>query len=599
MSDKFRIPITAITVVSTSVLLAISAGIVLYLGFNQAVNNTQRLWADQAEAIIGSMEQSLEFQLNPVRDQALWVAEDVKDLSDLSAYDDYMLGTLAAIPQVAGVALVTSAGQTRRWHRDSREIIDEDWSKRTEIRQWIDSVEADRTSAWRTPIWVEQPVGTATLLHDIPIYTNQGEFIGVFAQIVTIAELSSVISRKHTKTGLTPFILYNKNYVLAHPMLISGTQQLLSSTQVLPSIDAFDDIILSRIWTPDDPVDFFSGALTDIEANGVYWGDKFYIYMHRNSMAFGPVPWTIGAYINTSLAGDGIFKNLINAVLGGLIVLFIAILASVYIGHKVGQPVKAIAIAAKAVESGDLETVPGLEKNWIREIDDANHAFNNMIHGLKERELIRKTLGRFVPEEVASSLLDGGGKITPQQTQATILFCDIESFTQLTETLGPTKIATVLNAYFSDMVTQLEQYGGVVTQFQGDAILATFNVPVTDPQHAANAIRAARKMLNHVKQRRFSGQQLNIRIGINSGIVFAGAIGAEGRLNYTVHGDAVNLAARLEAMNKEFGTRLLVSENTKALTDQFDLRKLGETSVRGQSNTINIYTLPEFMANQP
>ena len=599
MSDKFRIPITAITVVSTSVLLAISAGIVLYLGFNQAVNNTQRLWADQAEAIIGSMEQSLEFQLNPVRDQALWVAEDVKDLSDLSAYDDYMLGTLAAIPQVAGVALVTSAGQTRRWHRDSREIIDEDWSKRTEIRQWIDSVEADRTSAWRTPIWVEQPVGTATLLHDIPIYTNQGEFIGVFAQIVTIAELSSVISRKHTKTGLTPFILYNKNYVLAHPMLISGTQQLLSSTQVLPSIDAFDDIILSRIWTPDDPVDFFSGALTDIEANGVYWGDKFYIYMHRNSMAFGPVPWTIGAYINTSLAGDGIFKNLINAVLGGLIVLFIAILASVYIGHKVGQPVKAIAIAAKAVESGDLETVPGLEKNWIREIDDANHAFNNMIHGLKERELIRKTLGRFVPEEVASSLLDGGGKITPQQTQATILFCDIESFTQLTETLGPTKIAKVLNAYFSDMVTQLEQYGGVVTQFQGDAILATFNVPVTDPQHAANAIRAARKMLNHVKQRRFSGQQLNIRIGINSGIVFAGAIGAEGRLNYTVHGDAVNLAARLEAMNKEFGTRLLVSENTKALTDQFDLRKLGETSVRGQSNNINIYTLPEFMANQP
>ena len=205
MSDKFRIPITAITVVSTSVLLAISAGIVLYLGFNQAVNNTQRLWADQAEAIIGSMEQSLEFQLNPVRDQALWVAEDVKDLSDLSAYDDYMLGTLAAIPQVAGVALVTSAGQTRRWHRDSREIIDEDWSKRTEIRQWIDSVEADRTSAWRTPIWVEQPVGTATLLHDIPIYTNQGEFIGVFAQIVTIAELSSVISRKHTKNWINTF----------------------------------------------------------------------------------------------------------------------------------------------------------------------------------------------------------------------------------------------------------------------------------------------------------------------------------------------------------------------------------------------------------
>ncbi len=593
MTEKFRIPITAVTVVSTSLLLAISVGIVLYLGFNQAANNTQQLWADQAEAIISSMEQSLESQLNPVQDQALWVAEDINDLSNLSTFDDYMMGTLAAIPQLAGIALVTKAGQSRRWHRDSRQIIDEDWSQRSEIMQWIDSVEVDSRSTWRSPIWVEKPVGTATLLHDIPLFSNQGEFIGVFAQIITIAELSSVISRKHTETGLTPFILYNKDYVLAHPMLISSTRQLQTGTQVLPSIDSFDDIILSRIWTPDDTVDFFSSALTDIEANGVHWGKKFYIYVHRNSMAFGPVPWTIGTYINTSLAGDGVLESLVNAILGGLMVLFISILASVYIGYKVRQPVKAIAIAAKAVKNGDLEAIPDLAENRIREIDDANHAFNNMVQGLKERELIRKTLGRFVPEEVASSLLDGGGNITPRQTEASILFCDIEAFTHLTEILGPTKIAEVLNAFFSDMVAQLEQYGGVVTQFQGDAILATFNVPISDSQHAANAIHAAREMLNHVEQRLFAGQQLNVRIGINSGIVFAGAIGAEGRLNYTVHGDAVNLAARLESMNKEFGTRLLVSENTMKLTDKFDLRKLGQISVRGQSNSINIYTLPE------
>ena len=593
MSDKFRIPIAAITVVSTSVLLAISVGIVLYLGFNQATSNTQRLWADQAEAIIGSIEQSLELQLNPIRAQAHWVAEDIKDLSRLSDYDDYMLGTLAAIPQVAGIALVTTEGQSRRWHRNSRQVIDEDWSNRKEIMQWLDQVKSGSTSAWRTPIWVEQPVGSTTLLHDIPIYSDDREFIGVFAQIVTIAELSSVISHKHAKAGLTPFILYNKDFVLAHPLLINRHQQPLSDTQVLPSIESFDDIILSRIWAPDDNAGFFSARLTDIKASGVFWGDKYYIYMHRNSMAYGPAPWTIGTYINTSIAGDGIFENLLKAVSGGLLVLVIAILASVYIGHKVGQPVKAIAIAAAAVEAGNLKSVPRLEKNNIREIDDANNAFNNMVEGLRERELIRKTLGRFVPEKVASSLLDGGGKITPQQTDATILFCDIASFTELTETLGPTKITEVLNAYFSNMVAQLEQYGGVVTQFQGDAILATFNVPINDPEHATNAIHAARIMLNQTKQQQFAGQVLDIRIGINSGIVFAGAIGAEGRLNYTVHGDAVNLAARLEAMNKEFGTRLLVSENTQRLTDQFDLKKLGETSVRGQSSSISIYTLAE------
>ena len=121
--------------------------------------------------------------------------------------------------------------------------------------------------------------------------------------------------------------------------------------------------------------------------------------------------------------------------------------------------------------------------------------------------------------------------------------------------------------------------------------MATFNVPINNPDHASDAIQAAIKMLTHVKQTSFAEQDLNIRIGINSGSVFAGSIGAEGRLNYTVHGDTVNLAARLEAMNKEYGTRLLVSENTRQLTEQFDLRKLGETSVRGQTRTINVYTI--------
>jgi len=594
VGTKFRVPVTAITVVSTSILLAISVGSALYLGFNRAAQSTQQLWAGQSEALIGSMEQSLAARLDPIQGQALWIAQDVTDLSNLSDYDDYMLGTLAATPQLAGVALITRQGQIRRWHREDREIISSDWSDRPWMTQWLNQVKAENHATWRDPIWVEQPVAATTLLHDIPIYNVDGEFIGVFAQIVTISELSNVISRQHTETGLTPFILYDKKYVLGHPMLINKTQLSQSSSQVLQSINEFDDIILSRIWTPDDSADFYSGALTDIEANGVFWGDKFYIYLYRDINKYGSAPWTVGAYLNTSLIDDNEFESLITAVSGGVIVLFLAILASIWIGHRVGRPIKAIAAAARMVESGDLHSIPQLGKNRIREIDDANNAFNNMTQGLRERELIRKTLGRFVPEEVASSLLDDGGKITPRQTEATILFCDIESFTQLTESLGPVKIADVLNAYFSAMVHILEQFQGVVTQFQGDAILATFNVPVSDPDHATNAIHAAVNMLKLVDRNRFSGEQLNIRIGINSGTVFAGAIGAEGRLNYTVHGDAVNLAARLESLNKEFSTRLIVSDNTQKLTSSFEFKELGETTVRGQSLAVKLYTLPHL-----
>jgi class 3 adenylate cyclase len=279
------------------------------------------------------------------------------------------------------------------------------------------------------------------------------------------------------------------------------------------------------------------------------------------------------------------------ALFAGLAVLLFAIIASVIVGHRVSSPVKAIARAADAVDAGALDTVEPLGGSHIRELDDASGAFNNMVNGLREREVIRDTLGRFVPEKVASSLLAGGGSIPVQQAEATILFCDIEGFTQLTETLGPVKIVDVLNAFFSAMVDILEQHGGVVTQFQGDAILATFNVPVADANHARNAIQAAQEMLDCVAANEFDGETLNIRIGINTGSVVAGAIGAKGRLNYTVHGDAVNLAARLEALNKEYGSRLLISESTAAQTDEFELSRIGEVTVRGQTKATSLFTL--------
>jgi len=131
MSVRYRIPITAITVFGTSSLLALSIGIVLYLGFNQAAQSTVQLWADRADTLIDAMEQSLDARLGPIRDQANWVARDIRDLSDMPSYDEYMYGVLAATPQVAGVALITADGNARRWHRDERKAITEDWSVTT------------------------------------------------------------------------------------------------------------------------------------------------------------------------------------------------------------------------------------------------------------------------------------------------------------------------------------------------------------------------------------------------------------------------------------------------------------------------------------
>ena len=167
MSSRYRIPIIAITVFGVSALLAVSVGIVLYLGFSQAAQTTRQLWADQAETLIDTIESNLEERLYPVRDQALWVADDVTDLSDLAALDDYFFGVLAATPQVAGIAVISADGHSRRWHRDSRSAIDEDWSTRAWIHEYIEQVKMDNSASWREPIFTDT-LNSSTLLAASP-----------------------------------------------------------------------------------------------------------------------------------------------------------------------------------------------------------------------------------------------------------------------------------------------------------------------------------------------------------------------------------------------------------------------------------------------
>ena len=584
MSAKYRIPITAITVFGTSSLLALTVAIALYLGFSQAAESTLKQLAGNATTLIDSMEQSIEARLAPVRDQARWVANDVRDLSNLAAMDDYMFGSLAATPQVAGVAIITPDGNSRRWQREGRLAIDEDWSQKPWIEEYLDLVKNAQSPTWREPIFTET-VGASTLLHDTPLNDANGEFIGVFAQILTLKGLSTYLSREYAETGITPFVLYNRDFVLSHPTISIGSEQ-----QPLSKLDETGDPVLQRIWSPDDTDPFIARELVDTSASGVFRGDDFYLYLYRDIERYGPAPWTVGAYVNMSLRSTDWRDRIVGAMLAGIAVLVFAVLASIIVGRKVSVPIREIVDATNKVDSGELDAVDQLKGSHIREIDDAGRAFNNMVKGLREREVIRDTLGRFVPEKVASSLLAGGGSIPVQQTEATILFCDIEGFTHLTETLGPVKIVDVLNAFFSAMVDILEQHGGVVTQFQGDAILATFNVPVADANHARNAIQAAQQMLDCTTSSEFDGETLNIRIGINTGSVVAGAIGAKGRLNYTVHGDAVNLAARLEALNKEYGSRLLISESSAAQAEGIELSCIGEVTARGQSKSINLFT---------
>jgi PAS domain S-box-containing protein len=225
-----------------------------------------------------------------------------------------------------------------------------------------------------------------------------------------------------------------------------------------------------------------------------------------------------------------------------------------------------------------------------RKLEQAKEA---VIDSLRKRELMHETFGKFIPNAIVDRVIADAGILQPDLREATVLFSDIVGFTALTEHMDPRSIVHLLNEYFSLVTAPIESKGGVIHQFQGDAILATFNLPVQDSRHAANAVEAALEIQDTLDTYRFgSGSVLGTRIGINTGTMVAGTVGSSSRLGYTVHGDAVNLAARIEQENKRLGTRILITDATvREIGDEFQARAIGTISVPGRNKPVTVYTV--------
>ncbi len=260
-----------------------------------------------------------------------------------------------------------------------------------------------------------------------------------------------------------------------------------------------------------------------------------------------------------------------------------------FVTRSLLRPILALDRATSSIERNDLSVnVPVLSNDETGHMADG---FNRMVKGLRERALIRETFGRYVPERVAAAIVSSEGELAPRSATATILFVDIADFTRIAEHASPDQVVEILNEYFSAVVEPIEKNNGVITQFQGDALLATFNLPVKDKAHASSALRAGLAIHRICGERQFAGVALDVRIGIATGRVTAGNVGSDTRLTYTVHGDAVNLAARLEQLNKGLGTHLLVDEETvRRLGDQAPLEFVDEVKVRGRDSSVRIYT---------
>jgi len=276
-----------------------------------------------------------------------------------------------------------------------------------------------------------------------------------------------------------------------------------------------------------------------------------------------------------------------------LSVLVAATVSVFFTCRSITIPLQNIRIAMEQTSSGSNSARALVLTN--DEIGVVADSFNNMMGKINERKFIAETFGRYVPEGVAATIIENKGEYKPQYRLATILYTDIVGFTSLCEKLQPDEIASLLNEYFSLLSAIINKHGGIINQFQGDAMLVTYNVPAMDENHADGALLTAveiqETLADHIFRSRF---KMPTRIGINTGKVFAGIVGGQDRLNYTVHGDAVNIAARLEHLNKEYNTSILVSKATRLLLGEETRQKIrltpmGKLIVRGKTNEIRVF----------
>ena len=307
-------------------------------------------------------------------------------------------------------------------------------------------------------------------------------------------------------------------------------------------------------------------------------------------------------YVITSVSENSVFavinKTTYRIILFSLAVLFAAIIIIRIFSNNITNPIADLVDASAKIERGEFEL--DIEPRTKDEIGLLTSSFIQMGKGLAEREKLMVSFSKFTNKTIAQKAASGELALGGENRNATIFFSDIRSFTAMSETMQPKEVVEFLNAYMTRMVECVNKTNGVVDKYIGDAIMAVWGAPESagsPAQDALNAVTAALMMrvslFRFNKERRERGlAPVKIGCGINSGPVVAGQIGSNERMEYTVIGDAVNLASRTEALNKPFATDILITENTyNLIKDKVIVEEMPGVHVKGKTDAIKMFAV--------
>ena len=592
----YRPSLAATLMLGFGALLVLAVGTVLLITLGAAQVNTRDLLRQAAGQRIDAVVAIVSATLTPARAQAEFLSRLIAS-GEVSAEDDgalqrTLLGALAAAPQVSGVAFVQGNGHLVRASRTESgfKTAVSRWRDRNAAGDVLAKAEAATRAAWGDILYLPELGDTQVTL--IAPVRQEARFMGAVVSVVSIANLSRSLSTPGGDS--VAFILTADNRVLAHPSLVGGPRGA-SAQKPLLGLTEIGDPVLERIWSEPERASFPVESKGDVAAHVVEALGEQYTFLYRRIDDFGPSPWLVGVYVKSSV-GLPLIDRIRWATVATGGVLLLAMLLSWLLGRAILRPVEELAAGAAAVGRLDFDAIPVLRGAAFREVDAAMGAFNAMLGGLRlfatyvPRTLVRRLIGR-----------EHGASLRPEEREVTVLFTDIVGFTGLSARLTPLRLAAFLNRHFGLLGRAIEAEEGTIDKYIGDSVMAFWGAPDRQPDHAARACRAALAMAEAIQadnaRRALKGRlPVRLRIGLHTGPAIVGNIGAPGRINYTLVGDTVNVAQRLEQLGKRYGgaaeVMIIASRaviESAGLTERG--RALGSQNLRGRAAQLEIFAL--------
>jgi adenylate cyclase len=616
---RYRIPVAVIMALSFGSLVFLSVGGVLTLSVGANVRNTLDLLGAQSTLLIDAMEDSLRAEMgraeNAVDGVAQLYAQGEFQIDD-EAMSVALAGALSAAPETNAMLICTPDLICRGAARNA-----DDDDPPGVIRRL--PAEAEKSPQVRTALEQRRQVDGrrwgAFVANEHGLFANvsapltrDGATRAWVIAAVELQKLSEITQELSSRFGTHAFILDGDGSILADPRL-ADPDVFKNGILPLTPLAAFGDPVLAGYDGRKTEAEFSTKRARDIEVAEIridgqdesssWAGEDTYIAITRKITGYGEQPWTIGAYFESSQIGDEIERVMGSALLG-LGAMAAAVVVAILLGRRLSRPIQAIAGQATRVADFDLDDVKPLPHSRVLELDEQASAFNAMLIGLR-------AFSTYVPRSLVAKLVRTGeiGIAEPREAIVTVMFTDIAGFTTLSEQMDAAATARLLNHHFAILCRAVDAHGGAVDKFLGDGMLAFFGAPDRLKGHAAAAVRAAAAIREELEndnrgETREGRPPLRIRIGIHTGSVIVGNIGASDRVNYTIVGDTVNVSQRLQELGKlltpHAATSIFLSGETASLLDDaFETIPAGEHRLRGRGEATEVFQLGEVATSAP